>query len=153
MTSNKFWLNSALLAWVAAAPAFAQNVLSVIPPESTSIKAGQVSETKIRVKLKPGFHVNSNKPADEFLIPLKLTWAPGIVETVGVEYPKPTMEKYTFSEKPLSVFSGEFELATKFKATTRGMTTVSGKLRYQACNDTMCLPPKTIEIQLPVNVE
>ncbi len=153
VTSNKFWLNSALLLVASVAPALAQSVLSVIPPESTRMKVGQVSEAKIHLKLKPGFHLNSNKPADEFLIPLKLTWAPGALETVGVEYPKPAMEKYSFSEKPLSVYSGEFEIVTKFKAGTRGMTTASGKLRYQACNDTMCLPPKTIEIQLPVTVE
>lgn len=138
---------------MAAAPALAQNVLSVIPPESASIKSGQTADVKIRVKLRPGYHVNSNQPADEFLIPLKLTWAPGAVEAVAIEYPKPAMQKYAFSEKPLSVYSGEFEIATKFKAGPRGMTTVSGKLRYQACNDTMCLPPKTIEIQLPLQVE
>jgi len=149
---NKFWRSSAVVL-LAATPAFAQNVLTVLPPESTSIKLGQTGEAKVHLKLRSGYHVNSNKPADEFLIPLKLTWTSTAVETVSVEYPKPAMEKYQFSEKPLSVYSGEFDIATKFKPIARGMTTVSGKLRYQACNDTMCLPPKTIEIQLPINVE
>jgi len=149
---NKFWLSSAF-AIVAAVPAFAQNVLTVLPPESTTIKLGQTGEAKIHLKLRSGYHVNSNKPADEYLIPLKLSWTSTAVETVAIEYPKPALEKYQFSEKPLSVYSGEFDIVTKFKANTRGMTTVSGKLRYQACNDTMCLPPKTIEIQLPLHVE
>lgn len=56
---------------------------------------------------------------------------------------------------PVSVFSGNFDIATKFKAPATapvGPAIVSGKLRYQACNDTMCLPPKTIDISLTVDV-
>jgi hypothetical protein len=37
------------------------------------------------------------------------------VETVAVEFPKPVIEKSDFSEKPLSVFTGNFEIVTKFK--------------------------------------
>jgi Disulphide bond corrector protein DsbC len=73
-----------------------------------------------------------------------------------VFYPKPQFEKYDFSPQPVSVFSGSFEIATRFKAPSNaaaGLTTVSGKLRYQACNNKECLPPKTIDLQLPVNVQ
>ena len=73
----------------------------------------------------------------------------------AVEYPKPQMEKYSFSEKPLSVFSGEFEIVTRFKAPAaapKGPQTLAGKLRYQACTSTMCLPPKTLAVQLQVEI-
>jgi hypothetical protein len=33
-----------------------------------------------------------------------------------------------------------------------GLVNVAGKLRYQACNDRMCLPPKTIDVTVPVSV-
>jgi hypothetical protein len=33
-----------------------------------------------------------------------------------------------------------------------GPGTVGGKLRYQACNDRMCLPPKTLDVDLPVDI-
>jgi hypothetical protein len=29
---------------------------------------------------------------------------------------------------------------------------IPGKLRYQACNDRMCLQPKTIDVSLPVDI-
>jgi hypothetical protein len=77
------------------------------------------------------------------------------VESVAVTYPKPHMEKYRFSPKPLSVFTGDFSILTRFKVAAdapRGMDVIVGKIRYQACNDKACFPPKTLEIGLPVDV-
>jgi hypothetical protein len=33
-----------------------------------------------------------------------------------------------------------------------GSGTLTGKLRYQACNDRTCLTPKTIEVTLPIEI-
>ena len=110
---------------------------------------------KIVAQLKPGYHCNSDKPSDEYLIPLKLTWTPAPLEVAEVVYPKPQMEKYTFSEKPLSVYTGDFEIVTRFNvpASARpGPAVLSGNLRYQACTDRMCLPPKTVDVSLPITV-
>ncbi len=118
-------------------------------------KAGADLSTKIVAQLKPGYHCNSDKPSDEYLIPLKLTWTPAPLEVAEVVYPKPQMEKYMFSEKPLSVYTGDFEIVTKFKVPASahpGPAVLTGKLRYQACTDRMCLPPKTVEVSLPVTV-
>ena len=112
-------------------------------------------QAKLSVQLRDGYHVNSNTPSDEYLIPLKLTWSAGPLETAGIVYPKPQSEKYAFSDKPLSVFTGDFEILTRFKVSstaTPGPAALSGKLRYQACNDRMCFPPKSVDVTLPVDV-
>lgn len=112
-------------------------------------------EAKVTAQLRPGYHCNSNTPSEDFLIPLKLTWSAGPLNVAGVVYPKPQMEKYAFSEKPLSVYTGDFEIVTKFKvpaSAPAGLTVISAKLRYQACTDRMCLPPKTVDVSLPVDV-
>ena len=124
--------------------------------ERIRIKRGEEFSQKLTAGLQPGFHVNSNTPADEYLIPLKLTWAKGPVEAEQVIYPKAQLEKYDFSEKPVSVFSGNFEIVTKFKTSadaTGGPATVNGKLRYQACNNKECLAPRTLDVQLPVDIQ
>jgi hypothetical protein len=111
---------------------------------------------KIEVSLGSGYHVNSNAPHEDYLIPLRLTWTAAPLEVAGVEYPKPHDEKYQFSEQPLSVYTGNFEITTKFKVpadAVSGPAIVLGKLRYQACNNTMCFPPKTVEVRLPVEVQ
>ena len=67
----------------------------------------------------------------------------------------PILEKYRFSQKPLSVFTGDFQIITKFKVAANaaaGPATLTGKLRYQACNDSMCLPPKTLDVSLQVEI-
>lgn len=65
------------------------------------------------------------------------------------------MEKYAFSEKPLSVFTGDFDITTKFKVPVTaapGMQIVTGKLRYQACTNKECFAPKTIDVKLAVDI-
>ena len=119
-------------------------------------KRGTSVEAKIAVSVQSGFHVNSNTPSDDYLIPLKLTWTPGTLEAGAVVFPKPQMEKYEFSEKPLSVFTGNFDLIAKFKVpagASQGPGIMVGKLRYQACNNNSCFPPKTVEVQLPYQVQ
>lgn len=122
--------------------------------------AGQRNATvqaKIPVKVMDGFHVNSNKPSEEYLIPLKLTWtSTGALQPAQVVYPKPSLEKYEFSEKPLSVFTGNFDLVASFKVAadaSAGPGAVSGKLHYQACNNRACFPPKTVDITIPYQVQ
>jgi len=157
MTSFKSWKLLLLLSSAAlAAQVPTTGVLSVGDLVKLNAKRGATAEYKLPLQLKTGYHVNSNTPADEYLIPLRLTWAEGPLEAAEVVYPKPKSEKYEFSEKPLSVFDGEFSITTKFKVktgTAPGPAQQAGKLRYQACNEKMCLPPKTIEVKLPVLVE
>ena len=140
---------------------FAQtNVLSVAPPEKLIVKAGAVASAKLTVQLRPGYHCNSNKPSEDYLIPLKLTWViqqgtPAPLEVADVTYPQPRLETYSFSKQPLSVYSGDFEIVTKFKVPASaavGTMVLSAKLHYQACNDRMCLQPKTVDISLPVDI-
>lgn len=118
------------------------------------VKAGAAVDSALQFNLRPGYHVNSNTPSEDYLIPLKLTWNEGPLEAAGATFPKPETHKYSFSQKPLSVYTGDFEIVTHFKAkATPGVATMTGKLRYQACNDSMCLPPKTLEVKLDVEVQ
>jgi hypothetical protein len=131
------------------------NVLTVTPPEKLIVKRGQDVSADFVIQLRSGYHVNSSTPADEYLIPLKLTLTSPSVEVHGVDYPKPQLQKFAFSEKPVSVYEGEFKTQVKFKVPTSaptGLTEVPGKLRYQACNDRMCLPPRTVDLKLPLDI-
>ncbi len=131
------------------------NVLTVAPPDKIVAKAGSTAQVKLSAQLRTGYHCNSNTPSDEYLIPLRLTWNPGPLEAAEVVYPKPQMEKYSFSPTPLSVFTGDFEILTRFKVSanaTPGLMILPAKLRYQACTDRMCLAPKTVYVSLPVEI-
>jgi hypothetical protein len=92
------------------------------------------------------------------MIALRMTWDKSLLEAESTVFPKPTMEKYSVPGEPdtmISVFTGRFELLSKFKVPADakpGPTTVTGKLRYQACNNVMCLPPKNLDVALQVEV-
>jgi hypothetical protein len=135
---------------------FAQgNVLNYVPAKKVTVKAGAAVDSALPLELRSGYHVNSNTPSDEYLIPLRLTWNAGPLEATGFTFPKAQMGKYSFSEKPLSVYTGDFEIVTHFKAAADaapGPAVLTGKLRYQACNNTMCLPPKTLDVSVPVEI-
>jgi hypothetical protein len=114
-------------------------------------------QAKIPCSVEQGFHVNSDKPAEEYLIPLKLSWtATGALQPGAVVYPKAQLEKYAFSQKPLSVFTGNFDVIANFKVAANapaGPGIATGKLRYQACNNNACFAPKSIDISISYQVQ
>lgn len=153
MKSLNFFVSLALLALPAAAQ---QCALSLTEPAKLRVARKGLTEQRLKLSLPAGCHANSNAPLESFLIPLKITWTPGAVEAAETVYPKPAMEKYEFAEQPMSVVGGQFEIVTMFKRSAiaqPGPSSLTGKLRYQACNDKMCFPPKTIDVRLPLLLE
>jgi hypothetical protein len=118
---------------------------------------GATVEVKIPVTVETGFHVNSNHPSEDYLIPLALTWTSlGALEGGEVTYPPAKSEKYEFADKPLSVFSGAFTLTASFKVSAKaapGPGVATGKLRYQACSSNTCFPPRSVEVSVLYQVQ
>ena len=159
MTSARFWiLSSALGAVLALAPAAWAQIgqpLAVTPPAKATGARGGVLTAEVEVRMRGGYHVNSNTPNDDYLIPLVLTWDSSLLTTRETVYPKPELQSFSFSTKPVSVYAGAFEITTRFAVPAKaalGQAVVTGKLRYQACNNTMCLPPRTVDVRLPVEI-
>jgi len=116
------------------------------------VKPGEALEIPVSIRVRYGYHINSNRPNDEYLIPTRLTWDDGPLKPVAVSFPDAETVKYDFSEKPLSVYSGSIVITTKFDVpqSAAGLKQLTGKLRYQACNDKACLPPKTAAVSIPL---
>ncbi len=130
--------------------------LNVTPPGEVVAKRGATVTVKVTAALSEGFHLNSHTPAESYLIPLNLKWTDGSLVTSDIQYPAPQMLKVPFSEKPLSVLTGKFEITSKFRVAPGapvGPSTVTGKLRYQACNDKSCFQPRILDVKIPVTVQ
>ncbi len=166
MVSHNCWklpcrraMLAAAAAWLCLPSLFAQTsgYLSVGEVPKAVGKRNAAVPVKIPVVVQPGYHVNSNTPSEEYLIPLKVTWTDtGALKGGEIVYPKPSMEKYDFSPKPLSVFTGNFDLTAKFTVAPTaqaGPGMAVGKLRYQACSKVACFPPKTIEVKVPYQIQ
>jgi len=120
-------------------------------PEQITIPAGKPTAVALHFRVAPGLHINSHTPGQEELIPTTLKLPPGSgVRLDGVKYPPGA--DFTLSLDPktkLNVYSGEFVLQMRF-VVTPGDHLVEATLRYQACDNTACMPPKTITAAIDV---
>ena len=103
------------------------------------------------------YHMNSHKPTDAYLIPTTLTPAlPKDFELVDTLYPDGRLEKFSFSpNKPLNVYSGSVTLKLVVRAKESaelGEAKIPMTLRYQACNETTCLPPAKLPLEAEFQV-
>ncbi len=120
-------------------------------PEQVSVTAGKSSPVALHFRIAQGMHINSHTPSDEYLIPTVFS----IPDREGVKLDAasyPSGAAITLPSDPktkLSVYSGEFIIQAKI-VSPAGNHLMQGKLRYQACNDTQCLPPKTITVPIDV---
>ncbi|MBS1823263.1 MAG: protein-disulfide reductase DsbD N-terminal domain-containing protein [Acidobacteria bacterium] len=122
--------------------------------EEQVVKAGKKSVVELRFKVGEGFHVNSHTPKSELLIPTNLTLKPAAGVTASApEYPAGTSYSFSFdpSEK-LDVYTGTFTVKVPVVAEA-GAHTVDAVLRYQACDNAACYPPKSLPVQVLVNAK
>jgi thiol:disulfide interchange protein len=117
--------------------------------EAQTVAAGRRGVLEVRFKVADGFHVNSHTPKSEMLIRTELTLQPADGVKVGVmEYP--AGKEYAFSFDPadkLDVYAGEFTVKLPVVAAA-GEHTVVGALRYQACDNASCYPPRTVPVKV-----
>jgi DsbC/DsbD-like thiol-disulfide interchange protein len=117
---------------------------------------GRPVQAVIVIDIPDGFHINANKVANKFSIPttIKLD-APEGVRLTPLTFPRGTTRKLKFSNDPLSLYEGRavIRFNVTFPANFRvGETELKARVRYQACNDELCYPPVTREIDMPINV-
>jgi thioredoxin:protein disulfide reductase len=121
------------------------------------VPQGQAFEAAVVMEISSGFHMNSHKPSEDYLIPTTVTAdpPPGI-KVVDTVYPAGELKKFTFSpNKPLDVYTGSVTLELKLAADPKlalGAMSIPVTLRYQACNDTACLPPVKVPVVVRFDV-
>lgn len=131
-----------------------KQVVAIAPVQKLVAHPGSTLTETLSVNVASGYHVNSDKPKDEYLIPLKLTWANGPLQPKIVKYP--AAEQVKVGTDTLNVFTGTFPIATEFHVSpqaTPGLAMLQGKLRYQACDNQSCKRPATLDIQIPVSIQ
>ena len=155
---RRSFLAIALLVWPATAAAqpgrIQIDVLSLV--ESDGVHAGTSPRAVVQVRLQPGFHVNSNEPLEQYLIPTSLEFAPlPGVNVNGLAYPEPIHLVTGGSETPLAVFEEEFAIGVAMEldpALATGEHVLVGRLNYQACDDKVCYRPDKLTVQVALNV-
>ncbi|MDP2303582.1 MAG: cytochrome c biogenesis protein CcdA [Ignavibacteria bacterium] len=123
--------------------------LDNIPPDS-EVKLA------IKVNIEEEWHINSDKPNEDFLIPSLLS----IDTTLGfkltkIKYPEGHNITLGFSDTPLSVYEGEVFIGAMLKVPAElspGEYNLIVEFEIQACNNATCLPPVSIFDTLKINI-
>src|SRR5207248_8877560 len=86
----------------------------------------------------------SAHPLDTFTIPTSLA----MDGLISANYPQHKLESFTFSSgSKVAVYDGTIQIPFTAKVPA-GAKSVKATLHYQACNDTVCLPPKSVSADL-----
>jgi thioredoxin:protein disulfide reductase len=129
----------------------------VIPlVERSAVHAGGPVRLALKVTLPEGLHTQSNKPRDPLLIPTGLTIdAPPGVTVDELVFPPTTDLKQEGQDEPLAVFERAFVLGVQVSLASSvppGPLVIPARLRYQACDASMCFAPSTASVQWTVTV-
>jgi len=125
--------------------------------ERVAYAPGATVNGVVLLQIDPPYHVNANPASEDYLIPTELRIEAGKGYRVGkVQYPKPKEKAFAFSEgKPIKILEGrtpiKFQVTLEKNVPKRPMT-LKATLRYQACDDNACYPPRTVplEIKIPI---
>jgi len=119
-------------------------------------RRGRLVQAAIVIDIPSGYHINSNRPLESYLIATQLKVdAPNGILVGRTLYPRAAMRTFKFSKKALSVYEGRAIL--RFNMTvpanySSGSVDLKARVRLQSCNDEVCFPPKTQEVNLSIGV-
>jgi hypothetical protein len=131
--------------------------VSMEPAGITPIDRGHPGTVQLQFRVTRGFHVNSNQPKQEYLkkTELKLD-APTDIVIGRITYPAGEDRSFPFSgNEKLSVYSGDFAIAVTVRplhSVLPAKYAVHGFLKYQACDNAACYPPKQLPVVFEVKV-
>jgi len=151
-----FILLTAAIHSFAQTPGKAPTVTIAAVPLTTAQRA-QATMVNLNFRVPPGYHINSNLPNSEFLIPTALKMdLPTDIILGKIEYPAGQDRSFPFSpDEKLSVYSGDFTIAVAvhpLHSVVPGKYVMHGVLRYQACDNAACYPPKSVPVSFEVKV-
>jgi hypothetical protein len=157
--------NSALLVLAllfAALPGLGQTpgkapTLTMATVPLVTAQRAEPTMVNLNFRVPEGYHINSSTPKSEFLIPTALKMdLPTDIILGKIEYPAGEDRNFPFSpDEKLSVYSGDFTIAVAvhpMHSVVPGKYEMRGVLRYQACDNAACYPPKNLPVSFEVKV-
>jgi DsbC/DsbD-like thiol-disulfide interchange protein len=121
-----------------------------------TIKRGVANSGVVTLIIPGGLHTNSNRPGSSYAIPTTVSVTSTNAKVGGVSYPRGKNKKFSFSEDSLNIYEGtvRFSFNVTVPANFKGNSIkVRAVVRFQACTDEVCYPPKSKEVILTAAVK
>lgn len=120
-----------------------------------TVSRGATAKGSVVLSIPGGLHVNSSRPNSEYAIPTSVRVSGQGVRAGGINYPRGKNRKFQFSESVINVYEGRVSIpfTVTVPANFRGDTVrVRAVVRYQACTDEVCYPPKSKDVTITARV-
>jgi hypothetical protein len=107
----------------------------------------------VTLEVAKGWHAYANMPGDDNLFPTTVhVSAKAKLEDMKVDYPSGKELKDPAANETIRVYDGKTEIKAIFRRTIMNGQADASPLelvvKYQACDDMKCLPPKTVKLQV-----
>ena len=130
------------------------NVTPIV--ETSGVHPGTTVRVALQVSLPGNLHVQSDRPRDPLLIPTVLTLQPPPGVTLRRTAFPPAIDLTQEGQaEPLAVFENTFDIGAELEVAVNaplGPLLVPARLRYQACDDKLCYPPATAEVEWTLQI-
>ena len=155
-----FILLPAILLFPAAAqdsPGARRPSVTLLPSEVISVARGYSGTVELIFRVPRGYHINSNVPHQEYLkkTELKLD-APTDIVVRNITYPDGEDRSFPFApDEKINVYTGDFTVTVEVRPLKTVLPTkyaVHGRLKYQACDNAACYPPREAPVTFEVRV-
>jgi len=158
------WALSLGLAIASSAGPTGETGAAAAPPVSVTTalgqsgaRAGEPLDFAAVLAIAPGWHVNAQRPNEEWLIPTEV-WLDDstAVRVLGTAWPTSHDIRLPFSEVPMAVYEGKAVIGVRVllpdPLPATETFTLTGGIGYQACNDETCLAPERVPFTLTLPV-
>ncbi len=130
--------------------AFGQNPVSgTMAVSPSTVPAGGKGTARINVSIDGGWKMYSLTQGAGGPIPTRITLGDGPFKIGGVSGPRPKVAMDPNFQMNTETYSGGAAFTVNFSVNPdapEGQQTLNVNFRYQVCNDTVCLPPKTLKL-------
>jgi hypothetical protein len=119
------------------------------------VKRGSTVKGTVLVSIPEGLHVNSNKPSSEYLIATTVRLSGDGIKVRKIDYPDGANRKFQFSETELNVYEGDISIpfsVSILKSFKGKQLSMKALVRYQACTEEICYPPRNKKVIVTTRV-
>ncbi len=121
---------------------------------------GRTIQAALVMDIPRGLHVNANRPLGKYSVPTRVTVsAPRGWKVSPVTYPRARVRNFQFGEgspaERLAVYEGRAIMRFNVSVPANeqvGVKRLSVRVNYQSCTDTVCYPPTSRTVTLPIGV-
>ena len=153
---RKLLVTAAIVVLLRAAPADPVAWKLQNPP-AASVKPGARFNVKLQAAVQEGWHLYSLKPMAEGPVPTRIWLTEGQPFSLAgaVHAPEPQVIQDATFGMEVELYEGEAVFALPVKVApdaAQGPQKLIVSASYQSCNNKICLPPKTVKVELPVTI-